>query len=85
VTKVPNIALRFKPEQPEDNALAPPVYDGHGVWILRNGTPQRIPATIGISDGNFTEITPDGLKEGQEILVDISQKAKKSEYGHRMF
>ena len=46
----------------------------YGVWILQNKKPQRIPVTIGISDGTFSEVTTGDLREGQEVIVESSSR-----------
>jgi hypothetical protein len=30
---------------------------------------KRIPVEVGISDGNATEISSDGLREGEEVVI----------------
>jgi len=39
------------------------------VWILRDGTPQSVPVTIGLNDGNSAEIATGELKEGDDVIV----------------
>lgn len=39
------------------------------VWTLENGKPKAITVKAGISDGQFTEVTGEGLQEGMAILV----------------
>jgi HlyD family secretion protein len=48
------------------------------VWILEEGKPKRMPITIGISDGMFTEVTGGDLKEGQDVIVESLSATKKS-------
>jgi len=50
---------------------------GYGVWILEAGKPKRVPISVGITDGSFTEVTSGDLKEGQEVIVE-STVAKKN-------
>jgi HlyD family secretion protein len=50
----------------------------YALWILEQGQPKRVPVTMGISDGMFTEITGGDLKEGQEVIVESLSGAKKS-------
>ncbi len=85
VLKAPNVALRFRPEEPDEKSPPTPAYEGHGVWILDRDKPKRITVKIGISDGNHTEIVSGGLKEGQELIVETLQKGKKDASSHRMF
>jgi HlyD family secretion protein len=59
---------------------------GSGVWIPEQGNPKRVPISIGISDGNYTEFVSGGIKEGQELIVESLTKAKASApSGPRMF
>ena len=41
------------------------------VWVLENGKPKAIVVKAGISDGQFTEVTGEGLNEGLQILVGV--------------
>ena len=71
VLKIPNAALRFKLPEKGKPAVQ---QKGSGVWILEQGTPKRIPISIGMSDGNFTELVSGGIKEGQELIVESLTK-----------
>ena len=53
VLKIPNAALRFRPAGEDEDESSR--RRARGVWILENEKPKRIPVTIGISDGNYTE------------------------------
>ncbi len=46
----------------------------YGVWIVQNNKPHRVPVTIGISDGTFSEVTTGDLREGQEVIVESSSR-----------
>ncbi|MBS1767259.1 MAG: efflux RND transporter periplasmic adaptor subunit [Acidobacteria bacterium] len=51
--------------------------DDH-VWTLdAAGKPKQVSVTIGISDGQFTEVSGDGVSEGMPVLVGIEDTAKK--------
>lgn len=39
------------------------------IWVLRNGQPEAIPVTIGLSDERHTEISGDGLAEGLAVIT----------------
>jgi HlyD family secretion protein len=80
VLKVPNAALRFKPE----NGLASAgVKPGPKVWILDavRQIPVPVPVKPGIGDGSFVEAKdPVALTNGQLVIVGIQTgAAKKSE------
>ena len=49
------------------------------VWVLRNGVPEAVSVTPGISDGRMTEITDGDLKEGMVVITEqrASGSAKK--------
>jgi HlyD family secretion protein len=64
VLRIPNAALRFKPAEKGKPAVQ---QKGSGVWILEQGNPKRIPVSLGLSDGNYTE-------EGQELIVESLTK-----------
>lgn len=87
VLKIPNAALRFRLS--EKGAPVPGKKSekkGPGIWILENGKPKRVPVSLGISDGSYTEIVSGDLKEGQELIVESLAKAKASTpSGPRMF
>lgn len=40
------------------------------IWILRDGQPQAITVTAGISDGRLTEVSGEGLREGLPVIVE---------------
>ncbi|MBI5179308.1 MAG: efflux RND transporter periplasmic adaptor subunit [Nitrospinae bacterium] len=82
--KVPNAALRWKPET-QNGQNTPQKPEGRGVWTPVNGAPQRVPVTLGASDGSFTEILSGNLKEGQEVIMDTAGKPRKEQSSHRMF
>ena len=73
VLRVPNAALRFKPTEVTGKSEKPQNKQGMKgtkVWILENSKPKPIKVTIGLSDGNFTEISAGEIKAGQEIITD---------------
>ncbi len=44
-------------------------YDSQGVWIIKNGRPQRINIETGASDDNVFEVKSDKIKEGDTIIT----------------
>ncbi len=83
VLKIPNAALRFKPSE---KGLVAPDKKGAGVWIIEKDKPKRVHVSLGISDGNYTELITGDLKEGQEVIVESLAKPKGSaRTGPRMF
>ncbi|MDR3684712.1 MAG: efflux RND transporter periplasmic adaptor subunit [Geothrix sp.] len=41
------------------------------IWVLENGKPKDIVVKAGISDGQFTEVSGEGLTEGMQVLVGV--------------
>ena len=65
VMLVPNQALRFYIDD-SDKAKR---YKDRGVWIIKNGKPERVSVKIGVSDDDNTQILESALKIGDEIIV----------------
>ncbi len=76
VLRISNAALRFRPSEKRGKGEQREKTGGSGVWVLENNKPKRIGITTGISDGNYTELLSDGLKEGQELIVESLAKPK---------
>jgi HlyD family secretion protein len=89
VLKIPNAALRFKPvdkSKPADKSKPGAQQKGTAVWTLEQGKSKRIPVSLGISDGNYTEVISGDIKEGQELIVESLTKTKAATpSGPRMF
>jgi HlyD family secretion protein len=51
--------------------------DDH-VWVMENGKPKAVQVKIGISDGQYTEITGDGVREGMVVLTGIDDSGRKA-------
>jgi HlyD family secretion protein len=62
VLRVPNLALRFNP----GTGNAP---KGDKVWVLEAGMVRALPVTVGISGGQYSEVSGPGLREGLTILT----------------
>lgn len=41
------------------------------VWVLENGKPKAIVVKAGITDGQFTEVTGEGIQEGMQVLIGV--------------
>ncbi len=81
VLRVPNAALRFKPAGKDENIKE---LKGSGLWVLKNGMPERIPVKTGISDGSYTEIVAGFKQDGREVIVESVSNGKKNSNTHRM-
>ena len=84
VLKVPNAALRFKPDVTKTSkkttgAKSKPDKSkgGQQVWVLskQGATPEAVNVRTGIGDGSATEICePSDLKEGQVVIAGVLSK-----------
>ena len=85
VLTVPNAALRFTPETGNGgggfiSGMMPTssVETEKGrlrsVWVLRDGELAEVQVTIGLTDGQRTEITGDALKEGDQVAVAMAAR-----------
>jgi HlyD family secretion protein len=97
VLKVPSAALRFNPQAFLPTTNKPAAQNGQPaakqtnkgavskredrIWVLREKTPVAIPVKVGITDGQFTEVSGEGLSEGLEILVGV-EEAKAASNGN---
>jgi HlyD family secretion protein len=83
VLKIPNAALRFNPLTSKDKTPQ----RGPGVWVMENRKPQRVPVSVGGSDGNYTELVSGEIKEGQGVIVESLIKPRENQrpVGPRMF
>jgi HlyD family secretion protein len=52
--------------------------DAKSVWLLRDGAPVQVPVETGLSDGAYTEITDDSVKEGDTVIVDATVNGKEA-------
>jgi len=75
VLRITNAALRFRMSEKSAGAGSGEK-KGPAIWLLENGKPKRVPLTLGISDGNYTEIVSGDLKEGQQTIVETLRKGK---------
>lgn len=50
------------------------------IWVLKEKTPVAIPVKVGITDGQFTEVSGEGLREGLQVLVGV-EEAKSANNG----
>ncbi len=96
VLRIPNAALRFRPERTAETGQKARPTAGEGkkgpsgpsVWVLEGGKPARVAITTGISDGLSTEVVSGDLKEEQPVIVESIRKGKggsPQSSGPRMF
>ncbi len=84
VLKIQNSTLRFRPT-PEmlaelrQNGRRPAMADGEGraarLWILgADGKLALIPVETGLTDGQWTEISGEGIEEGMEAIAGVTSE-----------
>lgn len=71
VLRVPAQALHFSPSKSD----APKSGESR-VYVLQKGQLQRVPVTVGLSDGTNAEISGDGIAEGDEVIVNQTTVSK---------
>ncbi len=64
---VPNKALRFYVTDENGETKR---YKDKGLWIMKNGKPERVAVTTGVSDDDYTEVSGSGLAAGTEVIVE---------------
>lgn len=47
-----------------------------GVHVMRGGKPKKVPVSTGLTDGRFTEVIGEGLKEGDEVVTGDGQDGR---------
>lgn len=68
----PGLFRLFAPQPPRSQVSTAPTARQGGVqrvWVLENGQPRAVEVTVGLTDGQSTEVTGGGLKAGQELIV----------------
>lgn len=81
--RVPLQAIRFIPgglhqAAASEAAGAAKPAESARVWVLRNGSPQPVPVTTGLSDTTYVEITGGELKPGDQVIVNAITSATDS-------
>jgi HlyD family secretion protein len=87
VLVVSNAALRFRPPAPATSSggfsllPTPPDLgrnessdDGDAVYVLREGVLAPLAVEVGLSDGQWTEVSAPGLAEGEEVVVEMLER-----------
>ena len=74
ILTVPNKALRFYVTDEDGKTQR---YKDKGVWVMKNGKPERMTVTIGISDDENTEIKSGSLKAGDNVIIDQTTNEEK--------
>jgi HlyD family secretion protein len=84
VLRVPNAALRFRPE-PEAAADAEPQRRGAGaaatrrdgqLWTVdKGGRPQPLPVRVGLTDGVTTQVEGAGIAPGLRVIAGVQRES----------
>jgi HlyD family secretion protein len=75
VLKVPNAALRFRPEgtaapaTAAEGARPPRGRPAQQVYTVKNGAPVAVPVRTGLTDGVMTEVEGPGLEPGVQVIA----------------
>jgi HlyD family secretion protein len=67
ILSVPNAALRFSPSNAVESSLRTDL--NRTVWIRDKSGLHEVMVTVGVSEGNFTEVESERLTEGTEIVL----------------
>jgi len=95
VLRVPSQALRYSPAglaaAPPPQSKTSPAQSPAGagaaegaVWVLRDGTPARLPVTVGLDDDTHAEIVAGDLKAGDQVIVNEQRDTSKAAAGPRL-
>jgi HlyD family secretion protein len=66
VLRVPDQALRYAPG---GSGAGAPENGAARVFVLRGGSPVVVPVSVGLDDGNFSEIIKGDLHPGDQVIV----------------
>jgi len=80
VLSVPVKALKFSPTEITGGKK----FKEQGIWMMKRHKPERITIQTGVSDGEFTEIISDKIKEGDTVLSGRKGDDEKKEFRPKM-
>ncbi|MBW9087459.1 efflux RND transporter periplasmic adaptor subunit [Rhizobium wenxiniae] len=68
----------FSPPRPRGNrgSRNDAAAASRSVWALRNGTPQRVPVEMGPTDGQFTVVKSEDLKDGDQLITEATIRGR---------
>lgn len=75
---VPNAALRFRPTEAMTAAADPAVgvpARGSVLWTLDGGTVTPVPVRVGLTDGQYSAVSADGLAAGARVVLGVTQSS----------
>lgn len=68
VLRVPDQALRYVPGGVSSSSV-PGEAPEPQIWVLRNGSPDRVAVKTGLDDDTYTEIVSGDIREGDSVIV----------------
>jgi HlyD family secretion protein len=71
VVKLPNAALRYRPAKARASESEPKPANTAEVWVLKEGKGVPVRVTLGLSDGNFTEVVAGELRPGDQVITEL--------------
>jgi HlyD family secretion protein len=75
VLTIPNAALRFTPpDEGQDNTQL--AGGQRRVWVLQDGKPTARTVQTGATDGEYSELMGEELKEGERVLTDVMEMSR---------
>ncbi len=77
ILRVPNAALRFQMTDKKSKSPERKEKKGYGVWIMEKDNTKRVDVSVGIGDGNYTEVASGGLQEGDEVIISTLESKNK--------
>lgn len=86
VLRVPNAALRFRPDFGTAGTPTPATPEEPGVrsvYVLVKGKPERRSVRVGLADTRYTEITAGDLKLGEVVVVGAETAGSATQGGAR--
>jgi HlyD family secretion protein len=84
VFRVPNAALRFRPSSATGPAREPEGAHRGVLYVLRSGRPVRLEVQTGLADERQTEVSAEGLREGDAVVTDETDAAAQGRRGPGM-
>ena len=85
VLKVPSSVFRYNPPGKEsgNESVANKTIDAKArrIWIMRDDNPRGVFVTTGITDGSYAAINGTGIKEGDEVILDIQKNTNENKNG----
>lgn len=68
----------FSPPRPRGNrgVRSDASATSRSVWVLRNGTPERVSVEMGATDGQFTVAKSPDLKDGDQLITEATARGR---------